>query len=47
MGDLPTLPHVATKAIELVSDPNSGAGDLEKVIASCLPSDGKMGNSPV
>jgi HD-like signal output (HDOD) protein len=32
MGDLPTLPHVATKVIELVSDPNSSAGDLQKVI---------------
>jgi HD-like signal output (HDOD) protein len=33
MGDLPTLPHVATKVIELASDPNSSAGDLEKAIA--------------
>jgi HD-like signal output (HDOD) protein len=47
MGDLPTLPHMATKVIDLVSDPNSSTGDLEKVIASCLSSDGKMGNSPV
>jgi HD-like signal output (HDOD) protein len=33
MGDLPTLPHLATKVIELISDPTSSVGDLEKVIA--------------
>jgi putative nucleotidyltransferase with HDIG domain len=33
IGDLPTLPHVATRVIELVADPHANASDLERVIS--------------
>jgi putative nucleotidyltransferase with HDIG domain len=32
-GDLPLLPHVASRVIELVSDGNTSATDLDKLIA--------------
>lgn len=33
VGDLPPLPHIASRLIEIVSDTNSNAGDLEKLIS--------------
>jgi putative nucleotidyltransferase with HDIG domain len=33
VGDLPPLPHVASRVIELVSDANTNASDLEKLIS--------------
>lgn len=33
VGDLPPLPHIASRVIELVSDADSNAGDLEKLIS--------------
>jgi putative nucleotidyltransferase with HDIG domain len=33
VGDLPPLPHIASRVIELVSDTNSNASDLEKMIS--------------
>jgi putative nucleotidyltransferase with HDIG domain len=33
VGDLPTLPHVATKVMELLSADDSNAGDLERMIS--------------
>jgi putative nucleotidyltransferase with HDIG domain len=34
VGDLPSLPHVAAKVMELIHDSSSSAADLEKLIAS-------------
>jgi putative nucleotidyltransferase with HDIG domain len=36
VGDLPPLPNVATRIIELVGNPNTNAGDLEQVISRDL-----------
>jgi putative nucleotidyltransferase with HDIG domain len=33
VGDLPPLPHVASRVIELVGNPDTNAGDLEQVIS--------------
>jgi len=33
VGDLPMLPHVATRVIELVGNPNTNVSDLEQVIS--------------
>jgi HD-like signal output (HDOD) protein len=33
VGDLPTLPHVATKVMELLSGDDSSASDLDRVIS--------------
>jgi putative nucleotidyltransferase with HDIG domain len=36
VGDLPPLPHVATRVIELMGNPNTNASDLEQIISRDL-----------